>query len=244
MIVQSVRASGHLRVNQLVDLTAVSAMTIRRDLADLEAHGSIVRTRGGASRPVKFSEGMPYRVRVGEEQRAKLTLAEATTELIADFDSLIIDNGTTCQAVAHELAGRPVTALCLSLHSAVALAAVPGARVISPGGQVEPDTLALYGSEAIDAVRSMTVDVLILGACSASVSRGLTSAIYEDAQLKRTSIAVATKRVLVTTASKLNQSSNFRFGDAADLTHLVTTADADADAIEHFRAEGVAITLV
>src|SRR6185369_10645980 len=50
----------------------------------------------------------------------------AAAALISDYDSLIIDNGTTCHAVAQELAGRPVTALCLSLHAAAALAAVPG----------------------------------------------------------------------------------------------------------------------
>ena len=96
--------------------------------------------------------------------------------MINDYDSLIIDNGTTCHAVALELAGRPVTALCLSLHIAAALAAVPGARVIVPGGPVEPDTLALYGSQAVDAVRNLSADVLLLGACSASATRGLTSA--------------------------------------------------------------------
>ena len=68
---------------------------------------------------------------------------------------------------------------------------MPGARVIVPGGPVEQDTLALYASQAIDAVRAISADVLLIGACSVSAARGLTSATYEDAQLKRALQAAA-----------------------------------------------------
>jgi DeoR/GlpR family transcriptional regulator of sugar metabolism len=244
LIVQTVRGSGRIRIDQLAELTGASAVTIRRDLADLEAHGSLRRTRGGAARAAKFGEDVSYRIRAGEDQQAKARLAEAAAALINDYDSLIIDNGTTCHAVAHELAGRPVTALCLSLHVAAALAAVPGARVIVPGGPVEPDTLALYGSQAIDAVRAISADVLLIGACSVSATRGLTSATYEDAQLKRASIHAASKTILVTTGAKLNQTSNFRFGGAADIAHLITTADAPDEVLAAFQAEGVHLTLI
>jgi DeoR/GlpR family transcriptional regulator of sugar metabolism len=244
LIIQTVRGGGKIHVDQLVELTGASAVTIRRDLADLEAHGSLRRTRGGAARVVKFGEDVSYQVRASEDAPAKVRLAEAAAALVSDYDSLIIDNGTTCHAVAHELAGRPVTALCLSLHVAAALAAVPGARVIVPGGPVEPDTLALYGSQAVDAVRDISADVLLLGACSVSASRGLTAGSYEDAQLKRASIQASSKRVLVATGAKLNQRSNFRFGDAADLSHLITTTDAHDEVLAAFEAEGVHLTLI
>jgi DeoR/GlpR family transcriptional regulator of sugar metabolism len=243
MIVQAVR-TGELPIDALVELTGASAVTIRRDLADLEAHGAIRRTRGGATRAVKFGEDLPYRVRAEQEQGAKIRLAEAAAALINDYDSLIIDTSTTCHAVAHELAGRPVTALCLSLHGASALAAIPGARVIVSGGPVEPDTLAQFGSQAVDAVRNFTADVLILGTCSASIANGLTTSTYEDAQLKHASIEAASKRVLVTTGAKLSQTSNFKFGDASELTHLITTADGDKTAVADFKTQGVDVAIV
>jgi DeoR/GlpR family transcriptional regulator of sugar metabolism len=244
LIVQSVRTGGHLRIAQLAELTGSSAVTIRRDLVELEAHGSVRRTHGGAARAAKFGEEVPYRIRVGEEQQAKADLAEAAAALINDYDSLIIDNGTTCHAVALELAGRPVTALCLSLHVAGALASVPGARVIVPGGPVEPDTLALYGSQAVDAVRNISADILLLGACSVSATRGLTAVSYEDAEIKKASIQAASKTILVATGAKLNQTSNFRFGAPTDVTHLITTRDADYEVQAAFRAAGVQVTLI
>lgn len=244
LIIQSLRASGRMRVEQLAELTGASPVTIRRDLVELEAHGALRRVPGGASRTVKDGENVPFSLRLTEDVDLKAKLAAAVATLIADYESVIIDNGTTCRAVAQELVGRPITALCLSLHAAVALGSTPGARVIIPGGPVEPDTLALMGSQAVDAVRNMRADALVMGTCSASVSRGLTSTLYEDALIKQASIQSSTRRILVTIADKLNRTSNFRFGVPADLTHLVTTEDAPTELLALFRNEGVEVILV
>ena len=79
---------------------------------------------------------------------------------------------------------------------------------------------------------------------SASAAHGLTSASYEDAEIKKASIQAATKTILVATGAKLNQTSNFRFGTPTDLTHLITTRDADYEVLAAFRTEGVQVTLI
>lgn len=244
MIIQALHGSGTLRVEQLAQLTGASEVTIRRDLADLEAHGSLKRVPGGASRTVKRGQDVPFALRLAEDRERKAQLAAAVAPLINDYDSVIIDNGTTCYAVALELAGRPLTVLALSLHAAVALAGVPGTRVIIPGGPVENDTLALMGPQTLDAVRNMRADALVMGTCSASADRGLTSTLYEDALIKQASIRSSSRRILVTLADKLSRASNFHFGDPADLTHLVTTADAPEEMIALFEDQGVEVILV
>ncbi len=244
MIVQSIEKSGALRVRALAELAGVSAVTIRRDLTDLEARGALRRTPGGAARTFKEGQPVPFALRFAEDREVKMRLAAAVAGLITDYESVIIDNGTTCYAVALELAGRPLTVLPLSLHAAVALGSAPGARVIIPGGPVDTDTLALNGSQAVDAVRTMRADVLVLGTCSASATRGLTSTLYEDALIKRESLDSANRRILVTVADKMNRTSNFRFGSPADITHLVTTRDARPEMLALFRDEGAEITLV
>lgn len=244
LIIQSLHSSGTLRVEQLAQLTGASPVTIRRDLVDLEAHGSLKRVPGGASRTVKRGEDIPFAVRAAEDRERKAQLAAAVAPLINDYDSVIIDNGTTCHAVAQELAGRPLTVLALSLHAAVALASVPGARVIIPGGPVDNDTLAMMGHHTLDAVRNMRADALVIGTCSASAARGLTSTLYEDALIKQAAIRSANRRILVTIADKLSRASNFHFGDPADLTHLVTTADAPTEMVALFEDDGVEVILV
>ncbi|MCM0620889.1 DeoR/GlpR transcriptional regulator [Nocardioides bruguierae] len=187
---------------------------------------------------------MPFSTRYDADQVRKEALGAAAAALVEDHESLVVDNGTTCLAVARSLTGRPLTALALSLHAAAALAAVPGVSVVVPGGAVETDTLAFAGGAALEAVQALHVDVAVLGACSAAPDHGLTSVTFEDARLKRACLAAATRTVLVAGPDKLVTVSTFRFGDPTDVMHLVTTADADPHAVAAYRAAGVEVHLV
>ncbi|WP_038951546.1 DeoR/GlpR family DNA-binding transcription regulator [Aeromicrobium massiliense] len=243
-IIQAVSGGATLGVDDLRRLTGASAVTVRRDLAELAAAGAVTRTHGGVRRAAKRGTQMPFGSRFEADLELKSRLGAAAAALVEDDESLVLDNGTTCLAVARALAGRPVTVLALSLHGAAALAARPGASVVVPGGPVETDSLALVGSDAVDAVRAVRVDVAVLGACSASTGDGLTSTTPEDAAVKRACLEVARRRVLVATPDKLGRSSTFRFGAPSDLTHLVTTDDAPAEALAGFRGAGVEVLLV
>lgn len=244
MIVQSLRGSGRMTVEELSRLTGASPVTIRRDLATLEAHGALRRVPGGAARAVKSGEELPYALRLGEDLERKTALAQAVCELISDHETVIIDNGTTCHAVATQLVGRPLTAVCLSLHSATVLASDPAARVVVPGGVVTTDTLAQMSTQATDAVRALSADVFVMGACAISARRGLVCDLPEDAAIKAAAIESSERRVLVTTADKLSRPSTFRFAAISELTHLMTTEDAPPAALEPFQDAGVQITIV
>ncbi len=232
-----------MRVTDLVELTGASPVTVRRDLVELESLGAISRTHGGV-RPA-FSRGspLPFSARLESDLDAKQALAEVAAGLVDDHESIIVDNGTTCLEVARCLAGRPVTALALSLHAAAALGSRPGAYVTVPGGPVETDSLAMTAG-GLEVIRDVRADVAVLGACSASSTHGLTSTTYEDAALKRAVIRASSRTILVAGAEKLSRSSTFRFGEPDDLTHLVTTKDAADDLLALFTDAGVSIHLV
>jgi DeoR/GlpR family transcriptional regulator of sugar metabolism len=240
-IIRAVSGGETVGVDALCALTGASPITVRRDLAELAERGMVRRTRGGATRPPTRGAPMPFSVRFDTDQERKDALGALAAGLVADDESVIVDSGTTCYAVARHLVGRPITALCLSMHSAAVLATRPETSVVVPGGQVETDTLAFTGSGAVDAVRDTRADVFLLGACAALPDAGLTSTTYDDAQVKRTALASSARRVLVATADKLTRSTTFRFGDFGDLTHLVTTADAPRELLAAFRAEGIEV---
>jgi DeoR/GlpR family transcriptional regulator of sugar metabolism len=243
-IIRAVSGGEVVSVEALSALTGASTITVRRDLAELSEHGLVRRTRGGATRPESRGAPMPFSVRFDTDQERKDALGALAAGLVADDESVILDSGTTCYAVARHLVGRPVTTLALSMHAAAVLASHPAGTVVVPGGLVETDTLAFTGSSAVDAVRETRADVFVLGACAALPQQGLTSTTYEDAQVKRAALAAATRRVLVASADKLARSTTFRFGDFADVTHLVTTPDAPAPLLAVFRAEGIDVRTI
>lgn len=243
-IISTVLASrAPVAVSALSELTGASAITIRRDLAELEAQGALRRIHGAATRSPSRGTPLPFALRADELQEPKRLIAAAIDSLVMDGQSLILDGGTTGQAIARALAGRPVTGLALSLHTAAALAERPGSRVLVPGGVLEPDSLSFEGGEAVDYVRGLRVDVAILAACSASPEHGLTSTSPEDARLKLACLESASRTVLAATPDKLERTSTFRIAGAERVDVLVTTRAAHPDLLAHYSDLGVQVHL-
>ena len=168
-------------------------------------------------------------------------LARATAALVDDGESVIIDNGTTCEMVAEQLAGRDIRVLCLSLSAAVALASTPGPIVTVPGGIVETDTLAMLTTTAVDAVRRFRADVAVLGACAASAQSGLTCTEDHDAVLKAAIIGSSSRCLMPAPPRKLTRSSTYGFGELSDLDTLLTTTDIDPETLTGLQEAGVSV---
>lgn len=239
------RALGRqpISVDALAELTGASAVTIRRDLADLEGHGLLRRVHGGAVAVNLRGTPLPYTLRAAENAEGKAAVARQVARLISDDMAIILDNGSTLVAVADELVGRPLTALCLSLRTAVALGASSAATIVTAGGPVAPESLRSGSAASLAALRDFRADLAIVGACSANPANGLTVTTYEDAQIKRAIIASSARVVLAATGDKLQRTSSFRFGSLDDVDDLVTTPDAPDAALDEFRAAGVAVHL-
>jgi DeoR/GlpR family transcriptional regulator of sugar metabolism len=242
MIIRAVD-SGNRSVSDLVSLTGASAISIRRDLAELAEQGALKRVRGGAAPLTRRGEEYPFMIRRGADADEKALLGRTAAGLISPGDCVLIDNGTTALAVAEELAGLGITVLALSLHAAAALARIPGNEVVVPGGVVGHDDLAFIGQGAADAVRAMRFDIAILGACAADPATGLTVAGWGDAQVKRAAIEAARRVILVATPDKFARTAAHRFGALRDLDTIVTTPDIPATVTHEAREAGVAMVL-
>ena len=230
-------------VQALSRLTGVSVITIRRDLTELAREGLVTRVHGGALRAPRRGASQPISLRRSEDLEAKRVLARATAALVDDGESVIIDNGTTCEMVAEQLAGRDIRALCLSLGAGAALASVRGAAVTIAGGPVDPESLSLFSAEAVDSVRAFRADVAVLSTCAVSTREGLTVMESDDAMVKRAIMASSTRRILPTAPSKITQTNTYRFGRIEDLDALLTTSQIDPDTLEELRGAGVDVVL-
>ena len=237
-------SSGTRTVEDIVRLTGASAITVRRDLAELAEEGVLRRVRGGAAPAVARGAGYPFDLRRDEHTATKAALARAAAALVRPGDAVLVDNGTTALAVAHELAGVGITALALSLHAAAALAARPGNQVIVPGGPVDPDGLSFTGPGAAEAIGAMRFDMAILGSCAAHPDTGLTVAGWGDAQAKRAVLAATRRAVLVATADKFGRTAAHRFARISDLDTIATTTDAPAAVLQEARPAGVSVLTI
>lgn len=243
-ILDEVCRTGRVQVTGLAARLGTSEMTIRRDLDALEQQQALRRVRGGAVAIAGRGNALPFAQRRRQGWETKQRLAARVASLIGDRESVILDNGTTCLAVAEHLAGRPLMVIPLCLHSAVALGERTGVHLVLPGGDVEPVDLYFRGSHAVESIRSTSVDVAVLGSCAADPAHGLTTTTLDDADLKRAALAAAARSIVTVESLKLTRTANFTFARADAIDILVTTADADPSAVAAYREGGVDVVLV
>jgi len=242
-VVGELARTGRVGVAELAQDAGTSEMTIRRDLDLLQSQGLLRRVRGGAVGVALRGEVIPFALRDRQGAEVKRRLAGVVAELISDGEAVALDNGTTCLAVARELAGRAITVMPLSLHSAVVLGESARTKLIMPGGEVSSPELASYGAAAEAGVRGIHFDTAVVSSCAALPAHGLTTNTLADTAMKRALIESSARVVLAIESVKLERTAMVTVAGAEAIDILVTDADADPDALEAYRSAGVEIRL-
>ena len=222
-ILATARGDGGVDVGKLVADLAVAPETIRRDLRTLEQHGLIRRTHGGAY-PVetaRFETSLAMRTtrRVAEKRR----IAAAAVELLADAETVFIDEGFTPQLIAEALpTDRPLTVVTASLTTAAVLADNTSITVLMLGGRVRGRTLATVDHWATRMLAGFVIDLAYVGANGISREHGLTTPDPAVADVKAQVVRSARRLVFAGVHTKFGASSFCRFAEVADLETIIT----------------------
>jgi DeoR family transcriptional regulator, fructose operon transcriptional repressor len=217
------RGQGEVEVLKLAAELGVAAETIRRDLRQLEQHGLVRRTHGGAY-PVetaRFETTLAARTtrRVAEKRR----IAAAAAGLLGDAETVFVDEGYTPQLIAEALpADRPLTVVTASLGTAALLAGWPSTTVLLLGGRVRGRTLATVDHWATRMLSEFVIDLAFVGANGISREHGLTTPDPAVADVKAQVVRVARRKVFTGVHTKFGVSSFCHFADVADLETIVT----------------------
>ena len=134
-------------VNEIIAQFDVTPATIRRDLSHLEQAGSITRTHGAVQ--LVGSPAVPgFITRDTLFSQEKLAIAEAASQLVHSGDSVILDSGTTANAVAQRLVGRQDISLITNSLAILLSLKAPAQNLILTGGVLDYENLALIGPDA------------------------------------------------------------------------------------------------
>jgi DeoR family transcriptional regulator, fructose operon transcriptional repressor len=238
-IIAQARRAGRVEVAALADVLGVAAETVRRDLTALERRGSLRRVHGGAI-PVERLEIEPtLATRTGRLTEVKRRIAARALDELPSGGSIILDAGSTTQAVADLLPPDiDLTVLTNSLAAATVLASHPGIRLYLLGGRVRGTTGAAVGDWATGALEGVVVDVALVGTNGLSVARGLTTPDQSEALVKRAMVGAARKCVVLTDSSKTGDDHLHRFAQLADIDVVITDIDIDEDLVAEIRSAG------
>jgi DeoR family transcriptional regulator, fructose operon transcriptional repressor len=222
-ILQDLAEVGSVTVIDLAERFAVSAMTIRRDLLELERLGLARRVHGGAASGRGRSYEPPYLLRMTENSQTKKHIGARAAGLIAEGDSVALDSGSTCLEVARHLHGRRnLTVITPALRIAELLLDEPEIRVILSGGIARPGEASLIGELARHAFSELSVDRLVLAVGGIDAAFGLSEYNWDDVLVKQAMIRSAKEVILVADSRKFDQIAFARIAGLEAVAMLVT----------------------
>ncbi len=243
-IIELLESERRVRVEDLARRFDVSAVTIRKDLAELEARGVLQRTHGGAV-PAHKSRFNPSFIEKLELHAAeKRAIALAALEHIREGDALILDAGSTTLALARAMLGRfrHLTVITSSVPIALELARA-GWDLILTGGHLREHSLALIGPAAVNTLTDFHVDKAFLGATGVTLREGYSTPNPLDAQLKQAMMRAADESYVLADSSKLGRGVLANYARLEDIRLLITDARAPTDFIAGLQQRGVAYKL-
>ena len=203
-IVTLLAERGELSVDWLARDFDTSEVTIRKDLAELERNGLLLRRYGGAIPvPQELVADVPEAEQVSKRKQA---IARAAAELIRDHNRIIIDSGSTTAALIPELGKRRgLVVMTNSLAVAAALRELENEpTLLMTGGTWDPHSEAFQGQVAEQVLRSYDFDQLFIGAAGVDPLRGTTT-FNELVGLSRVMAEVAREVVVLAESHKVGR---------------------------------------
>ena len=216
-ILEIARASGRVGVEELAERFDVTLQTIRRDLGELADHGMLDRIHGGAVMRSGVSNiGYAERRRMHED--AKAAIARACAARIPDNSSIIINLGTTTEAVARELLGhRNLTVITNNMNVANILVGNDSCEIVVAGGTLRRSDGGLVGDLTTEFMAQFKPDYAIIGASALDADGDLLDFDMAEVRVSRAIAGLARKCFLVTDISKLERSAPVRIISMSDL---------------------------
>ena len=245
-VLSMLRARGEVASAVLCSELRVSPATLRRDLAELEEQGLLVRTHGGARALDPSGSEIPVRLRDHRSVAIKRRIAQHAAALVpAGPQAVALTGGVTTGETARALKGRPhITIVTNSLTIAADCAVDANMKVIMTGGLVRANSLEAVGPMSEHAFQVITVGTAVLGADGMSAEIGATT--YDEAEA-RTAIAMAAnaQRVIVAVdGSKIGNVTLAKMVSLDQIDHLITDSTADPAQLERIAAADVAVHVV
>ncbi len=220
-------------IDAAAEMFAVSSMTIRRDLAELEAEGRVRRVRGGA---VAAPRARPFDARRAMRAGAKRVIAEKALALIPDTGNIALDASTTISILASRIGPRlSLTAHTNSIESFQLMQPLEGVTAVLSGGSAEPTTGSLVGPVARRSATSLYFDAFFSSADALDETDGTSEVSVEEAELKQVMSGNAARTIVCVDASKLGRRSVARALEHDAIDVLITDLDPADPRLDAYR---------
>ncbi len=225
MLLAAVQAQGSVTVEQLADKLGVTLQTVRRDVQRLADENLLTRFHGGVRVPSSTIENLAYQQRENLNSEGKSRIARAVAAAVPNDCSLVINIGTTTEAIARALLRHSgLRVITNNLNVAAILSANPRSEVIVVGGVVRGRDQGIVGEAAVDFIRQFKVDIALIGISGIETDGSLRDYDYREVKVSQTIIAHAREVWLAADISKFKRPAMVEVAKLSQIDRLFTDA--------------------
>jgi DeoR family glycerol-3-phosphate regulon repressor len=240
-ILEIAHGEGRVTVDQLSRKFAVTLQTIRRDLSELADAGLMDRVHGGAVLRIGVAN-QGYEQRRRTNHAAKAAIARTCAAAIPNNCSLILNLGTTTEAVARELLRHTnITVITNNMNVANTLMANAGCEVVLAGGSLRRSDGGLVGELTTQFIGQFKVDYAVIGCSAIDEDGDILDFDLAEVPVSKAIIAQARKTFLVADRSKFQGYAPARLASLADLSGFFTDAALSAALMQKCAAWGTEV---
>jgi DeoR family glycerol-3-phosphate regulon repressor len=222
-LLDAVRAHGVATVESLAERFGVTLQTVRRDVKLLAEAGLLARFHGGVRLPSSTTENIAYRQREALNADAKQRIARAVAARVPNGCSILINLGTTTEAVARGLLHhKGLRVITNNLNVAAILADNVDCEVIVAGGVVRHRDRGIVGEAAVDFIRQFRVDIGLIGISGIEADGSLRDFDYREVKVSRAIIEQSREVWLAADHSKFNRPAMVELARIDQLDMLFT----------------------
>ncbi len=228
---------------EIAESIGVSAMTIRRDLVQLEQQGLLRRVYGGAQNITELDVGYAQRAR--REHQAKAMIGAMAAERIQDNETIYLDGGTTVIEIARALRRRGARNVHLFTHAiniSNELIGVPDIQVYQMPGQMYRESYSAVGPLTLETIRRFRFDRLFLAAQGFD-AEGLTNPNLLEVEVKQALIDRSAWVCLVADGTKWGKSAFARVAPLTALHAIITDSRIPPTGIATLEKSGLNVMI-
>ena len=235
-ILAKLRAEQRVLVSELSAYYGVTEETIRRDLDKLEKEGYATKTYGGAIWGNSTKADLSNTIRKKTNVDAKRAIAMEVASIVEDGDHIMLDDSSTSIYIARQLKEKKnLTVITNSIEIVVELASMEGWTIMSTGGTLKQDSLALIGHQAQQMLLNYHVDKAFISCKGIDRANGVTDSSEYHSLTKQAMIRSARQTYLCVDSSKFDKTSYVKIADFPALSAVVTNETPDSDWQKFFR---------
>jgi DeoR family glycerol-3-phosphate regulon repressor len=220
-----VQAQGSVTVEQLAETLSVTLQTVRRDVQRLADEGLLARFHGGVRVPSSTTENIAHQQRESLNADGKARIALSVAEAVPNGCSLILNIGTTTEAIARALLRHTgLRVITNNLNVASILSTNPACEVIVVGGVVRGRDQGIVGEAAVDFIRQFKVDIALIGISAIEADGSLRDYDYREVKVSQTIISHAREVWLAADLSKFKRPAMVEVATLSQIDRLFTDA--------------------